>query len=185
MISNEILKHLSQKAYENSISHGFDMSDTNKWLTIAACEVAELVDAYRRGKRADSSKMELYKLNVIAYYDNWKDTLQDEMADIAIYCLSIIGSGEFKVVHREDYKEEFDEREERGEKHSDFYFSAARVMNDLLTSRILGTSSLYHIIDYMDAWMKEETGDILLDWIQAKMNFNKNRPYLHGRQEKQ
>lgn len=81
MITAEKLNELSRKAFKDSEAHGYDMSPAKAgwWLLVATGEVAEVVEAYRNDRRADSAKIETFKTNTSAYHDGAKDWIQAKM----------------------------------------------------------------------------------------------------------
>ena len=89
---------LRDKAYQSAMEHGFydkTYSDEHYIMQII-CEVAEMVEANRKGNFAD---VEAFKksdtVNDEDFKDKFnrfiKDSMEDEMADIAIRLLSYSG----------------------------------------------------------------------------------------------
>ena len=95
---------LRDRAYKSACEHGFydkKYSDEH-WKMQIICEVAEMVEAHRDGDFAD---VEAFKksdtVNDCDFNDKFnrfiKDTMEDEMADVAILLLSYSGLKGYEV----------------------------------------------------------------------------------------
>ncbi len=88
---------LSQEAHENAVKHGFWQTKMSNQhcLMLVLTEIAEMVEADRKGIDADVEAFEKYESR-IAFDENFerhiKNTLEDEMADIAIRLFDLAGS---------------------------------------------------------------------------------------------
>lgn len=98
-MTQQELNKLSQSAYENAKAHGFhnkEYSDAH-WFMLILCEVAEAVEADRKGDYSGFSKNDIEEdlklgedFNDI-YRSHIKGSVEEELADIAIRLLDLSG----------------------------------------------------------------------------------------------
>lgn len=102
-MDNKILNDLKNQAYITACDHGFhdkEHSD-NHFLMLVITELAEAVEADRKGKYGDADKfieaMNVYKAGDIpicfeSYFNKYiKDSVADELADAVIRLLDLAG----------------------------------------------------------------------------------------------
>ena len=88
---------LADKAHSNAVNHGFwDEKWSNEHcLMLVITEIGEMVEAHRKGHRADVDAFVKYDER-IAFDENFerhvKDTVEDEFADIAIRLFDLAGA---------------------------------------------------------------------------------------------
>ena len=170
----EDIRELCKKAHENAVRHGFwdEEHDIRHYLMLVITELAEAVQAYRKGKFADRNEYEkLVKergcTEDTAFLLSVKDTFEDEMADACIRLMDL--TGRFDIELPTDIKI----IRTAGEDITVTLFKAIFFMHNALC-RDAGALVMYLIR------LSEALG-IDIEWhIRAKMAYNKSRPYLHG-----
>lgn len=182
---------LAAEIHENAVQHGFwDFKYSNEhYLCLVACELAELVEANRKGRMADKATFE-HSINETPgeheaataeqRYAYWfeayiKDTLQDEMADVVIRLLDLAGAKNVVITA-------FDSDYEYCGGVSIFISlpeNVLRIMGQLAEVGILRykiNKALRSMAELADEW------EVDLWWhVEAKMRYNQNRPYKHGK----
>lgn len=192
------MKDLIKKATRDSLAHGFKGREhpSFKFLTQAACEVGEAVDAYKRNRRADVRGYQralntIKTLNekgpiVIARtkdaYDVYvKDTVQDELSDVYIYLL--VMAGHFlkpEDFDNLDFEEIYTKAEMKKRLLEDTFISVAgNVMRDILTMCVTARN-VSSMLAFLELWTKLGGFGDLPEYVKLKMEYNRTRPYLHG-----
>ena len=196
MITAEEIVELAKRASKDSLAHGFrDNEHPASRLSVKiACEVAEAVAAARTGKKAVTAGYEqgkrfiqstrLVRNKVLevekVYRDFIKDSIQDEMADVAILLLVQIGHFHLQdesyehalaILADEDFKDSY-----AGRLNGDFVHDAGEVMKMVLVVEEPIESMLI-----LKAWFNREFPDEdFWYYVKEKMDYNRTRPYLHG-----
>lgn len=200
MITPETLNALARQAAADSQAHGYEdhLKPVTRTLHKAAFEVAEAVNAYRDSRYCTKSIYEDAKaltasliesewaigINKKVDYEKFvKDTVQDELADAAIYILVAAGNinADFTVPNRTT---EYAIRRLIGDRNGDFITVAANIIYTLTDVNRYDNdlwSSLLSYIDYLTLWLEQLTGEDLEYYIREKMAYNQQRPYRHGR----
>lgn len=86
---------LAKESHANAVKHGFwEKRESNEHcLMLVVSEIGEMVEAHRAGKRAN---LEVYNDGTFNSSENFKvlikDTLEDEMADVAIRLGDLAGA---------------------------------------------------------------------------------------------
>lgn len=182
---------LAALIHGNAVQHGFwdYMYSDEHYLCLAACELAELVEANRKGRMADMASF-VHCINETPSkheaataeqrYAYWfetyiKDTLQDEMADTVIRLLDLAGAKNVVITA-------FDSDCEYCGVVSTFSSlpeNVLRIMGQLAEVGILRykiNKALRSMAELADEW------EVDLWWhVEAKMRYNQNRPYKHGK----
>lgn len=191
--SAEIIDSLIKEAHEIAKANGFhdEKRPDYHYLMLIVCEVAEAIEADRQGKHANFdgfdellktvSFEELFKVRV-------KDTVEDELADVCIRIFDVLGL--------------------RGRKYNPEELGDELRIKSLLTSTTkyasfvaLGPAAMaYEDLsdddDYTQDLLEEVLSDTLMltflyckynnidimRHIRLKMDYNKTRPYRHGKQ---
>lgn len=90
------LNKLSQEAFETTKAHGWhdkELSDET-YLMLIITEIAEAVQADRKGKHADVEAFKKYD-EIIDFKENFerqiKSTVEEELSDVVIRCLDLAG----------------------------------------------------------------------------------------------
>lgn len=176
MITTEKLTELCNRAYKTACDKGFhdEQKPDAVYKMLIITEIAEAVQADRKGLRADKDKFD-YAVDrgaydcEIAYEMYIKESLESELADIIIRMLDYCG---MRVI-------EFDKR------HDGFPF-------DRLCSFRTFPEAMYDLCDIV-MYVKEEfalriviyycesLGIDILWFVEMKMRYNETRERMHGR----
>lgn len=176
-LTPKVLNPLVIKAYTTARDQGFYNNDLSieHHLMMLITEIGEVVQADRKNMRK-------------ATINDCADTLESELADVAIRIMSLIG-----YLQDKDYKPHgidgdifsFDYRFGKGQlSHSlteDLYF----ITQDIVRYVIAGTPSWVAVrclqadLAYIFA-LTDNRNICLLDHINKKMEYNEKREYLHG-----
>ncbi len=192
MLQRPNLGHLAATIHGNAVQHGFWEEDygNEHYLMLVVCELAEAVEADRKGEKADrcgfsamlcdwtdpekqqDPKQYAYEYEMAFRY-NIKDTVADELADTVIRLLDLAGARDFEL---------YNVRAIVGCIHKDMAFTAnvwevVRVLtSNSLTAQERIVSGIVAIEILAAAY------DIDLWWhVRAKMEYNASRPYKHNK----
>ena len=183
---------LAAEIHANAVQHGFwDCNySAEHYLCLVACELAELVEANRKGRMAvDKLWFEHYISETPSKYEAataeqryayWfetyiKDTMQDEMADAVIRLLDLAAANNVIVTA-------FDSDCQYCGVVSTFSTLTENVWNIMGVLTQMGTIR-YHINKALRSMGElAEEWEIDLWWhVAAKMRYNHSRPYKHGK----
>lgn len=176
-------------AHKMATEHGFwDKPNTNEHcLMLIVSEIAEMVEADRKGRRANVGEFERHvppcngtfdgTLPEIAtewFKDTIKDTLEDEMADIAIRLYDLAGAlgvvlDKYKDIN---YNREFDKY--------DFCENAFALTKGLCDGRFHIEKRIAFGLKFVQMWADYLNVD-LEKHVIWKMAFNAVRGYRHGK----
>lgn len=175
-------KKFTEDAYRIASEHGFHdtMHPMAHYLMLVVTEISECVEADRKGRYADVDKMEesliacesdeLWKQEFEKYI---KDSMEDEMADIAIRIFDCAAAYGY-VLEEVDYTElphyptDFDTFTERA-------FQLCDLMTEIYSARTMSLA-----LQYLIEWA--EWSDCNLEWhIEQKMKYNAMREKRHGK----
>lgn len=194
-LTQQLLKQLMTKAYENAKAKGFyepDL-DINKELMLIITEMGEAIQASRHDRHGSIEGYNTY-LEVsdehTAYEESLEGTVESEFADIAIRIMSLLGwydsqkviclMNDTEIKKTEEYhKVEFE--------HGNYSLPDAMY---LIITRMtyfpfscspawMNTLRLQEILVMVFALVHIEGID-LVEHIRLKMQYNESRPYLHG-----
>lgn len=194
-LTQQLLKQLMTKAYENAKAKGFyepDL-DINKALMLIITEMGEAIQASRHDRHGSIEGYNTY-LEVsdehTAYEESLEGTVESEFADIAIRIMSLLGWYDSQKViclmndtvirkTEEYHKVEFE--------HGNYSLPDAMY---LIITRMtyfpfscspawMNTLRLQEILVMVFALVHIEGID-LVEHIRLKMQYNESRPYLHG-----
>lgn len=193
-LTQQLLKQLMTKAYENAKAKGFcnhDL-DINQALMLIITEMSEAIQAHRKSRHGsieDYNKW-LGVSDEQAYEESLEGTVESEFADIAIRILSLLGwydsqkviclMNDTELRKTEEYhKVEFE--------HGNYSLPDAMY---LIITRMtyfpfscspawMNTLRLQDILVLVFALAHIEGID-LVEHIKLKMQYNESRPYLHG-----
>ena len=177
------LTALRDKAYQDAKEKGFhdkEYSDEH-WLMLIVCEIAEAVEADRRGEHAN---MNAYETNIrcgekpdVAFCRHIKDTVEDELADVCIRVLDFMGLKGDKLDDTiDDASDTFAEFYSYNTFSEMMYNCVEQTINEWSDF----TSKPNGLLVMMFAYCKLNNIDILRH-IQLKMEYNRTRPRLHGK----
>lgn len=96
MISKEKVQELIKRAYSIAATHGFHEVDRSNahFLMLVVSEIGEMVEADRKSRRAFvGDKLSISDETFAEWFEsNVKDTLEDELADVAIRLFDFCGT---------------------------------------------------------------------------------------------
>lgn len=182
-------KEWIKKAYENAKAHGFhDGEDNNaELLMLVISEIAEAVEADRKGTEpmVDIFKTKLMnygntgKAYNMAYRLYIKGSVGEELADVCIRLFDFMGANGMSM--DDDIKMQSKEFEKM---ISDKSFAHVAYLLNCYVSRMQYDMPSAQIakqaIEFVYGWSHHLGID--LDWnIEAKMRYNSNRSYKHGK----
>ncbi len=193
-LTQQLLKQLMTKAYENAKAKGFYKSDLdiNQALMLIITEMGETIQAQRHNRHG--SIEDYYKwLGVSeeqAYEESLEGTMESEFADIALRIISLLGwydsQNTICLMNDTELKktEEFHKVEFE---HGNYCLPTAMY---LIITRItyfpfscspawMNTLRLQDILVQVFALAHAEGIDIV-EHIKLKMQYNESRPYLNG-----
>lgn len=184
-----------KKAYDNAIKHGWHEEEKSNahWLMMVCTEVAEAVQADRKGNYMDDLDKEGLK-TVLAkdhgglfnkyYSDTIEGKVESELADICIRVFDLMGVCN---VEAKDGFSTFDSEVKYAKEHS--FTEDAMVVTRIIVSCNLNSSIsvkaemfcvLYtSILSSVFEWA-EALGIDLVQHINLKMRYNESREYHHG-----
>lgn len=186
---NTNFNELALKAYENAKARGFHKEPHTDahYMMLIACELAEAVEADRKGQRADRKTynflLQEYGDPVFKHlFDVYiKDTVEDELADAVIRLLDYVGAKGLEIpegfISEEGIKAECDDecREWfKGRSFADVIFTS--LLNDLDSAIGMPEVKIYAIFVIAEIY-----GIDLMWHIKEKMEYNELREYMHGK----
>lgn len=177
----------AEKAHKAACDKGFwDNPNSNEHaLMLVITEVSEMVEADRKGKHADKHGFEVYtknadnfnikgNLNVDAFKECVKDTVEDELADVAIRLADLAG----KLGVNFDKMQPC--RYYRAFAKFTFTENAFAFVKGMCRDGIAIEKRIQFGLDYAFNWAKSL--DIDLYWhVARKMEYNASRPTKHGK----
>lgn len=195
-MNKEKLQDISDKAHSINVANGFKEVSRKRSLALIIGELAEMLEADRKGKWSKNLIADLVNResnllhgmtieqahkfiieNDVAWFkETVKDTAEDELADVVIRITSCLAACGYKM--QIDCVDVFDALEiDTFDAHvSELIFEFMRNVaihgND--------NEELEYTAHACFAFAKHLGID--LEWhIEAKLNYNKTRPYLHGK----
>jgi len=171
---------LADKAHSNAVNHGFwDEKWSNEHcLMLVITEIGEMVEAHRKGHRADIDAFVKYNER-IAFDENFerhvKDTVEDEFADIAIRLFDLAGAlgVDFDKMNPCRYHRAFDK--------FDFAENAFALSKGLCRDGIGIEKRIQFGLDFVTKWAQELNIELAF-FVAQKMRYNVMRPYRNGKQ---
>jgi NTP pyrophosphatase (non-canonical NTP hydrolase) len=158
---------LKSAIHANALKKGFwENKEINLKLSLIISELYEALEAHRNN---------FYYGKPIKSIENFeseiKDTVEDEIADVAIRLLDLAG---YKDI---DLKTKF---KDTTKIENEFHENVLRLNDMLLQLNINSITDYLEIFSYLDKWA-EQLNFNLESHILAKVEYNINRPYLHGK----
>lgn len=170
------LNELKIRAYEIACEHGWHEAEQSDetLLMLVITEIAEAVQADRKGRRADRQAFEK-NISLASAYDFFlKGTVEDELADIIICCLSMAGSRNLDLSMAHDMMECLDEL-----KPNITFPKVCYIIASLTTAEIALVSKISSVLAVVLKYC--ECKGIDIEWfVEQKMRYNALRPYKHG-----
>lgn len=184
---------LIARAYEIACAHGFheECYSGQHYLMLVVGEVGEMVDADRRLDHAD---VDAFETRVSVYPDDAerfkayiKDTVEDEMADVAIRLYDFAGLRGVVFDDSDllvDMSEVFFREEYSTYTFAEKAFFLVRLLTCLSDENLIDNVAVRRLIgqslSFLECWAKSAGIDLL--WhIERKMEYNATREMLHGK----
>ena len=181
---------LAKEAYESAKERGFhtEKHTDGHWFMLVVCELAEAVEADRKGRWVEDRK-EYERLKGICDEDvhahlfeiHIKDTVEDEMADAVIRLLDYAGMNGVDIGKR--MNEVFDDEEFEDYKG----YETLKKDDRLFTEKVYEIIQAFMFDSYIEFFLIDifelaRSYNIDLMWfIREKLEYNKQRAYLHGK----
>lgn len=174
---------LTERVHSNAIKHGFwnEKRSNEHCLMLVITEIAEMVEANRKRNKAGGGAKLIIKQDMgkgKAFDDAFeaivKNTVEDEMADVAIRLFDLAGALgiDFEKMKPCRYFRAFDK--------FSFTENAFGLVKGLSRTQIAIEKRVQFGIAYVFEWAKSL--HVNLPWhINAKMKYNENRPPKHGK----
>lgn len=174
--------YLADKAHANAVAKGFyDQTPSHERLRmLAVCELAEAVEADRKGRRAVADEWIDGCTDALAFHASFnlhfKDTVEDELADFIIRCLDYYGwmveEGEW--TDGEEFDVPFEFYQAKGWKDGDSIADMAYHATG---------SVLVYVVSAMECVLSycQFAGIDIMRHVELKMRYNELRPRLHGK----
>lgn len=176
-------------AYDTACKHGFHDKELplDHWLMLVITEVSEMVEADRKGKRAQSAMFkrecstpqpnENKKKHWLFCFDTFvKDSFEDEMADACIRLFDLSGLLGFEYKYHEDSNENYLRQYKEASVTEKAFALCLILTRNMATIEWRIENALFYLV----SWAKAEGID--LEWhIAQKMKYNKQRARLHGK----
>lgn len=192
----EKFNELSRAAHDNAVKHGWwkDNLSVEHCLMLVVTEISEMVEADRKNDdvrirhiRFQNNLAAAQKCKYTeeveragdagfnaAFERHIKDTVQDELADVAIRLLDLAGKlgMDFTMLSPMRYHRAFDK--------FTFAENAFALTKGLCRENINIFKRIHFGIHYVSKWAKNQGID--LEWhINQKMRYNANRPFKHNK----
>ncbi|MBR8725509.1 hypothetical protein ACTMKN_11000 [Bacteroides pyogenes] len=178
---------LKEKAHSNAVNHGFwkKRLSNEHFLMLVITEISELVEADRNELKADKAGFDTGMANAFQgiIRPDWfnkvfraciKNTLEDEMADIAIRLFDLAGAlgVDFEKMQPCRYCRDFD--------RFSFTENAFALVKGLSKDQIAIEKRIQFGLNYIESWARQQ--GINLKWhITKKMKYNQFREAMHGK----
>ena len=193
-MNTDELNALKDKAYKTAVAHGFHEEEKPDayWLGLVMSEAGEAINADRKGLHADTKRFEeVMAMRCItprvAFEENIKDSVEDEIADIVIRLLDFAGmkgytlssSSGISINFSDAIKREFAKIELPGTLVQLIGYLCHYSFARKRTERTIGI-----VINIISNCFDKMTGgsDCDLWWfVKQKMRYNELRPRLNGK----
>ncbi len=170
---------LTEKAHSNAVKHGFweEKHNSEHCLMLIITEISEAVEAHRKGRLPDFDAFDKYDGGISddeCFERFIKDSVADEMADVAIRLFDLAGALgiDFDKMQPCRYFRAFDK--------FSFTENAFGLVKGLSRGQIAVEKRVQFGLRYAEDWAKSL--HVNLPWhINAKMRYNENRPTRHGK----
>lgn len=179
MITSEQLNRLRDEAYATACDKGFHdgKHSDEHYLMLVITEIAEAVQADRKGRRMTRKVREDYEqfmeayndISITMYESAISGTLEDELADIVIRLLDFCGMNGITFDSRNDG------------------FDFDRLLHGLFTDSMYDLCAMitdyepdFEIIVRCVIYYCEKHGIDILWHIERKMEYNRTRPRMHN-----
>lgn len=179
------LNKLAKEAFETAKAHGWhdEKHSDEHCLMLIVTEIAEAVNADRKSKYAQRRMFEINAYTPQSnpeqhckfIYDNFiKDSMEDELSDVVIRCLSLAGMKEIDLGNVDVLIDDIVSLKENKS-----FIDLCYMMSGIATCDIETDEKIRGVIVCVLAYCRFRRIDI--EWfIEQKMKYNRLRPYMHG-----
>lgn len=195
MIDSEKLK---ARAYQCACRHGFHETEhyDSFYLALIMSEIGEAINADRHGKHADLVKFKTIRRQPLStnptfcnvaltkkfkFWDSFdeliKDTVEDELADIAIRILDLAGLDDYGVYN---YFEILGVIDFKSIKELPFVDFCYKMFSILSNDENFTDDKMKEAMDLLCLYCRSNEIDIITH-IDLKMKYNEMRPKLNGK----
>lgn len=171
-------KEFADKAHKNAKKKGFwdETLSKDHYQMLIVTEIAEIIEADRKGEHADVEafhKQAKHRPYIEAFEQCIKNTVEDEMADVAIRLADLAGALEidYDKVNVLECSWPF---KHRTMTETAFILVCALCSVERLESRVL------YCLVFLFEWAEHLNIDLWF-FIERKMIYNDSRPRLHGK----
>ncbi len=190
-MTTEELNTLKDRAYKTAIEHDFHEEERPDayWLGLVMSEAGEAINADRKGRHADTKRFEevmaMRSISPrVAFEENIKDTVEDEIADIVIRLLDFAGMKGYKLLisgySARPSNAIIETFAENGLSGTLFHLIGA--LSDSLDDDTTEATVGIVINIFIDCFKKITGRDYDLLWfVEQKMRYNDQRPRLNGK----
>jgi len=191
-LTNEVLETLTKETYQTAKKQGFYPEGTSisHCLMMIVTEMGEAIQSDRKDKHGTINDYEAWldTSSDHAYEESLLDTVESELADIAIRTMSLIGyflneKKQGRIVSDEIFKYNYElgRIELQGSLTEDLFFLIQVIMwSDIAHSPAwLVVLKLQEVLAYLFALAHRRNID-LLEHIKLKIQYNEYRDYKHG-----
>lgn len=187
MITKERLNDFIATAYKTACDHGFhDEEKSNAhWMMLVVSEIGEMVEADRKGLKADVSEFDCRMIDGFSYMSAFettiKNSLADECADVCIRLFDFLGMKGIQPDTFEDKKDDWQNMFASlsvCEQCYELVQGITLICNESTPNEIAEIAGA--MILFCFDFAKEHGFD--LEWhIVHKMKYNERRAKLHGK----
>lgn len=178
------LNELKIRAYEIACEHGWHEEEQSdeELLMLVITEIAEAVNADRRNHHADVEAFKKYE-DSLDFMQNFerqiKDTVEDELSDVVIRCLSMAGSRSIDLSAAMDFIDKLSEVECKKDTDGTFAELMFEVVKLISSDDADPVTKINVVLICIIELCRAKNIDI--EWfVEQKMKYNALRPYKHG-----
>lgn len=196
MIELKQFNELIEKAHKNAVDHGF-----YEWVVFCEREVRQrqmlIVSEIAEAMEADRKKRWLTKEatkelkdivdgnescdNFTEYYNLFiKGSVEEELADICIRCFDTLGFMSAELDFMDETFGHVKYKDLKIDMLTDNLWELCFFLTKTIMQQSITKVQVYLLVYYCFGWCDEHDID-LLTHIKAKMMYNANRPYKHGK----
>lgn len=185
MITKERLNEFIALAYQTACDHGFHEEEKSNahWMMLVCTEVAEMVEADRKSRRANRELFDKFTDNAFVggFECHIKNSLEDETADVCIRLFDFLGLKGIEPETFDDKKDYWDNMFADMticEQCYELVQGVTLIGNESTPNEIAEIAGA--MIHFCFDFAKEHGFD--LEWhIVHKMKYNERRAKLHGK----
>lgn len=180
------LNTLAQQIHENNVAKGFwdQPRNTGEVSMLIVSELAEALEADRKGRRASLEDYELYKrdadFDVEVFKAQVKDTFEDEIADVVIRVLDWCYYSKLEI-NPYEYEQYGDFDLEKDENIGWVLFEMTKWVCKAHKPSAVSQEACLNAVLILAKNLAENLGFDLQRHIELKMQYNATRERMHGK----